>query len=122
MRGIFFKITSRDSSGRFGVVLPFRDLFITPNSPTYTSSHGLGHSRVIALKRFYNLEKRLNGDSDLYTAYRKFMTEYQMLGHMVPASESGTYFIPHYAVLKSDGDLSKIRVMTLLPYLRLVVR
>lgn len=47
----------------------------------------------------------------MYTAYRKFMTEYQTLGHMAPASEAGTYFIPHYAVLISDGDLSKIRVV-----------
>lgn len=107
----FSKSTSRDSSGRFCVALPFRDLFTASGPSTFTSSHGLGDSRVSALKRFYNLEKRLNKNPDLYAAYRKFMTEYQTLGHMVPAPKSGSYFIPHHPVLRSDGDLSKIRVV-----------
>lgn len=76
-----------------------------------TPSHGLGDSRAIALKRFYNLEKRLIKDPELYVTYRKFMKEYQTLGHMVPAPEVGKYFIPHHAMLKADGDLSKIRVV-----------
>lgn len=107
----YLKSTSRDPSGRFCVALPFRDLFIVPNLSTSTSIHGLGDSRITAMKRFYNLEKRLNKDPGLYVAYRKFMSEYQTLGHMVPASEPGVYFIPHHAVLKTDGDLSKIRVV-----------
>lgn len=76
-----------------------------------TSSYGLGNSRVNALKRFYNLEKRLNKDPKLNAAYRTFMTGYQTLGHMVPAPEVGRFFIPHHAVLKADGVLSKIRVV-----------
>jgi len=86
-------------------------LFTAPGSPVSTLSHGLGNSRVSALKCIYNLEKRLNKDFGLYAAYRKFMTEYQVLGHMVPAPQAGIYFIPHHPVLRSDGDLSKILVV-----------
>ncbi|XP_022165266.1 uncharacterized protein LOC111030183 [Myzus persicae] len=107
----FTKSTSRDSTGRFCVALPFRHLFAITAQQPYTPRHGLGDSRSIALKRFYNLEKRLTKDSELYTAYRKFMSTYQSLGHMVPAPEPGKYFIPHHAVLKADGDVSKIRVV-----------
>lgn len=39
------------------------------------------------------------------------MSTYQALGHMVPAPVPGKYFIPHHAVLKADGDVSKIRVV-----------
>ncbi|XP_027841166.2 uncharacterized protein LOC114122642 [Aphis gossypii] len=107
----FSKTTSHDSSGRFCVALPFRDLFTASGSLSSTSFHGHGDSRVSALKRFHNLEKPLNKDSNLYAAYRKFMSDSQTLGHMVPAAEAGRYFKPHHAVLKSDGDLSKIRVV-----------
>ncbi|CAI6347553.1 unnamed protein product [Macrosiphum euphorbiae] len=107
----FTKSTSRDSTGRFCVALPFRHLFASTAQQQDTPRHGLGDSRSIALKRFYNLEKRLAKDSELYAAYRKFMSTYQTLGHMVPAPEPGKYFIPHHAVLKADGDMSKIRVV-----------
>lgn len=107
----FKKTTSREPSGRFCVALPFRDLFISSDQYSTTSHHGLGDSRATALKRFFNLEKRLIRDAELYAAYRKFMATYQMLGHMVPAPIPGKYFIPHHAILKSDGDMSKIRVV-----------
>ncbi|XP_025205862.1 uncharacterized protein LOC112602140 [Melanaphis sacchari] len=107
----FTKSTSRDSTGRFCVALPFRHLFTSPIQDQDTPRHGLGDSRSIALKRFYNLERRLAKDSALYAAYRKFMSTYRTLGHMVPAPEPGKYFIPHHAVLKADGDVSKIRVV-----------
>ncbi|CAI6362720.1 unnamed protein product [Macrosiphum euphorbiae] len=83
----FTKSTSRDSTGRFCVALPFRHLFASTAQQQDTPRHGLGDSRSIALKRFYNLEKRLAKDSELYAAYRKFMSTYQTLGHMVPAPE-----------------------------------
>jgi len=107
----FTKSTSRDSTGRFCVALPFRHLFTSPIQDQDTPRHGLGDSRSIALKRFYNLERRLAKDSALYAAYRNFMSTYQSLGHMVRAPTPGTYFIPHHAVLKADGDVSKIRVV-----------
>jgi len=109
----YFKTsTSRDTTGRFCVALPFRHLFTySDQHQDAAPRHGLGDSRSIALKRFYNLEKRLTKDSVLYAAYRKFMSTYQSLGHMVPAPAPGTYFIPHHAVLKANGDVSKIRVV-----------
>ncbi|XP_060871376.1 uncharacterized protein LOC132945621 [Metopolophium dirhodum] len=107
----FTKSTSRDTTGRFCVALPFRHLFTGPTQQHGTSHHGLGDSRSIALKRFYNLEKRLAKDPVLYAAYRQFMSTYRSLGHMVPAPSPGIYFIPHHAVFKADGDMSKIRVV-----------
>jgi len=76
-----------------------------------TPRHGLGDSRSISMKRFYNLEKCLAKDAVLYAAYPKFMSTYQSLGYMVPALSPGTYFITHHTVLKADGDVSKIRVV-----------
>ncbi|XP_008188407.1 uncharacterized protein LOC103310822 [Acyrthosiphon pisum] len=107
----FTKSTSRDTTGRFCVALPFRHLFTGPTQQHGTSRHGLGDSRFIALKIFYNLEKRLAKDPVLYAAYRQFMSTYRSLGHMVPAPSPGIYFIPHHAVFKADGDVSKIRVV-----------
>lgn len=107
----FKNSTSRDPTGRFCVALPFCHLYTGLHQPHYTSRHRLGDSRSIALKRFFNLERRLMKDAELYAAYRKFMSTYQALGHMVPAPEPGDYFIPHHAVLKADGDVSKLRVV-----------
>lgn len=61
-------------------------------------------------------------DPDLYNAFQKCMNEYQTLGHMVLAPEAGGYFILHHALIKANGDLSKICLyLMLLPCLRLVV-
>jgi len=107
----FKKSTSRDSSGRFCVALPFRNLFSHAINDQTSPNHSLGDSRSIALKLFYNLERRLAKDPELYVAYRKFMSTYRTLDHMVLAPAPGKYFIPHHAVLKADGDMSKIRVV-----------
>lgn len=107
----FLKSTTRDDSGRFCVALPFRDLFVCSDRFQTSLNHGLGDSRSIALKRFYNLESRLTKEPELYAAYKKFMSDYQTLGHMRPAPEPGKYIIPHHAVLKSDGDVTKLRVV-----------
>ncbi|CAI6369436.1 unnamed protein product [Macrosiphum euphorbiae] len=97
---MFVTTTYRAPCGRFCVALPFR-----PNAPE------LGESRALALNRFYNLERKLMKEPQLYTAYRKFMNDYQTLGHMEVARQAGKYFIPHHAVLKADGDISKLRVV-----------
>ncbi|XP_050544224.1 uncharacterized protein LOC126907164 [Daktulosphaira vitifoliae] len=113
----FTHTTTRDVSGRFCVALPFKDeISVGCNKNTAdmnapTLNHGLGESRNLALKRLYNLEQRLFKNADLYDAYRKFMNEYLSLGHMKLATRPGKYFIPHHAVIKQDGDLSKIRVV-----------
>ncbi|XP_050524447.1 uncharacterized protein LOC126896054 [Daktulosphaira vitifoliae] len=113
----FTHTTTRDVSDRFCVALPFKDeISVGCNKNTAdmnapTLNHGLGESRNLALKRLYNLEQRLSKNADLYDAYRKFMNEYLSLGHMKLATRPGKYFIPHHAVIKQDGDLSKIRVV-----------
>lgn len=65
----------------------------------------------MVLKRFYNLKRKLAKDPLLYNMYRMFMTEYETLRYMEIAKHSGICFIPRYAVLKSDEDISKLCVI-----------
>ncbi len=67
----FTKTYSRDSTGRFVVRLPFRP-----------DTKELGNSRSIAMRRFNQLERRLNRDKALRTSYVQFMNEYEQLGHV----------------------------------------
>lgn len=39
------------------------------------------------------------------------MNDYLALGHMKVATRPGKYYIPHHAVVKRDGDTSKLRVV-----------
>ncbi|XP_015377512.1 PREDICTED: uncharacterized protein LOC107171770 [Diuraphis noxia] len=116
----FTKSTSRDADGRFCVALPFRHHVLTnddgiqispPKSGINSSSCQLGESRSLALKRLLNLENRLQKDKLLYESYRSFMNDYLALGQMKVATRPGKYYIPHHAVVKRDGDKSKIRVV-----------
>lgn len=90
---IFMATHHRDSDGRYVVQIPFR-----PDAPT------LGNSHPLALRQFYQLEKRLAANPELKAKYIAFMREYIDLGHMVLAMgkhghPSQCYFIPHHAVL-----------------------
>ncbi|XP_060855378.1 uncharacterized protein LOC132933060 [Metopolophium dirhodum] len=96
----FKQTTKRDSTGRYSVSFPFR---INP-------SH-LGDSHEMALSRFYNLERKLLKDRELYDQYRAFMQEYKDLGHMTIARQPGKYYIPHHAVVKRIGSAVKLRVV-----------
>lgn len=86
---IFQNESSRESEGRFTVPLPFRE---------YVTSDVFHGSRVIALKLFENLERKLQADLRLRDIYVQFMSEYINLGHMIVAADPGRYFIPHNAV------------------------
>ncbi|XP_022171535.1 uncharacterized protein LOC111034564, partial [Myzus persicae] len=68
-------------------------------------------SRQVALNRFLNLERKLSAENILYKAYRKFMSEYEELGHMSLAEGTGQYYIPHHAVQKIERDEVKLRVV-----------
>jgi len=116
----FTKTTSRDADGRFCVALPFRHHVFTNDDGTQistsksginSSSCQLGESRSLAVKRLLNLELRLQKDKQLYESYRSFMNDYLSLGHMKVATRPGKYYIPHHAVVKRDGDTSKLRVV-----------
>ncbi|XP_022167535.1 uncharacterized protein LOC111031762, partial [Myzus persicae] len=99
----FLSTVSRDESGRFVVRLPFKQ------EPSV-----LGDSRYMAVKRFLNLERRLQKEPLLANEYKAFMREYLELGHMEQAeegSEVATYYLPHHAVVKADSITTKVRVV-----------
>lgn len=76
----FQRTVIHDSTRRFCVSLPFRSQIF---EKSYTStSTSLGSSRKMALNQLYNLERRLTKDAELYSAYRKFMSDYLSLSHM----------------------------------------
>ncbi|XP_060842552.1 uncharacterized protein LOC132922848 [Rhopalosiphum padi] len=108
----FVRTTKRDAIGRFYVGLPFRTIVCSTDIGCQDEkSVVLGSSRTSALNRLYNLERRLEKDSALYTAYRAFMNDYRALGHMKLATEPGKYFIPHHPVVKRCNEELKIRVV-----------
>lgn len=96
----FCRSTTRDTKGRYSVTFPFK-----------TNPDVLGDSRAMALSRFFNLERKLQTESELYDEYRTFMQEYLLLGHMKPVTTSGKYIIPHHAVVKKINNKIKIRVV-----------
>ena len=68
---IFRTTTVRDESGRYVVDLPFKS--------NYTN---LGYNLNNAINRFRGLENRFKRDDLYYREYKKFINEYEELGHM----------------------------------------
>ena len=95
---LFQATTTRDVNGRYVVQLP------------HSSITSDGTNREIALKRFYNLERRLINNSKLQVEYSNFMKEYLDSGHMSPAQQSASYVIPHSSVFK-DSSTTRLRVV-----------
>lgn len=75
----------------------------------------LGESKSRALKQFKSLERRLNSNKKLKTAYTEFMREYEELGHMSKISEGtheqSCFYLPHHPVFKDDSLTTKLRVV-----------
>lgn len=93
---------SRDTNGRFVVRLPFKS-----DSPV-----ALGSTRASAIQRLHQIEKKFVKDPQLAIDYRKFMTEYEELGHMkLDSANSQAYYIPHHPVIKSSSTTTKLRVV-----------
>lgn len=91
---IFASTHSRGSDGRYVVTIPFR-----------TDCSSLGSSRHIALKRFLQLERRMERDPALAEKYKAFIKDYIDSGHMIPAPPAPTdpsksYYIPYHAITK----------------------
>jgi len=89
---IYQSTTTRLSSGRFVVSLPFLKPLSLP-----------GDSKTLALQRFKALEFRLNRNNTLKTRYAEFMRDYLTAGHMelIPPAEHGNpyhYYISHHCV------------------------
>ncbi|XP_075163153.1 uncharacterized protein LOC142235779 [Haematobia irritans] len=102
---IFISTVQRSQSGRFIVRLPFREL-----------NCSLGKSYNIALKRFLNLERKLELDSELRNEYLNFIDEYESLGHLETLSDdvdinSVRYFMPHRPVFRLQSSTTKLRVV-----------
>lgn len=100
----FRSTIKRNEKGRYVVRLP-----IKPNAE-------LGESKSLAVKRLKQLQKQLNGNPAMKSAYVDFMSEYIKLGHMevLKSSESNLrypYYIPHHAVYKLSSTTTKLRVV-----------
>ncbi|XP_058456427.1 uncharacterized protein LOC131433839 [Malaya genurostris] len=99
----FERTHQRMANGRYMVRLPFNDKKIL-----------LGDSRRMAEKRFYGLEKRLNGVPELKQQYSDFLREYEALGHMIEnpkPDDSQGFYLPHHYVLKPTSSTTKLRVV-----------
>lgn len=94
--------TTRETSGRYVVRLPFR-----------VDKVDFGNSKNHAYRRFLSLQRRLNADLHLKTEYFKVMQEYIDLGHMVPVSDEqiSGYYMPHHPVIKASSNTTKVRVV-----------
>ena len=103
-----YRVTfSRTHDGRYVVRLPFKENGIP-----------LGDSRTVALRRLYQLEKRLAACPENLTRYNTVLQEYLDLDHMekVPATElkkepSAVFYHPHHAVIKESSSTTKVRVV-----------
>ncbi|XP_017483470.1 PREDICTED: uncharacterized protein LOC108372312 [Rhagoletis zephyria] len=94
---------SRLASGEYSVRLP-----------TKTDLSALGDSYNHALRRFKNLERKLENNHDRKTQYISFMNEYKLLNHMSLAkllATTKTYFLPYHCVQKLDSTTTKLRVV-----------
>lgn len=100
----FIQTHFRLPDGRFGVFLPFKAA-----EPTFRDS------RILADRRLFSLERKLDSNPLLRREYVNFMKDYLASGHMtlleVPPEESNSYVIPHHCVFKIENNQPKIRVV-----------
>ena len=99
---LFATTTTRDSTGRYIVRLPFI------NKPLFSDS------RAVALACLNRSIGRRGRNKSLNEAYTEFMTQYESLGHMSPASHTdkatARCYLPHHPVFRNN-DPKKIRVV-----------
>lgn len=104
---LFTETTTHDSNGHFIVNLPLKQ-----------GIQELGDNKEIAIKRFYNLERKLQSKSDIKRLYEEFMDTYERLGHMsripkheINQSKHPVYYLPHHPVVKEASATCKLRVV-----------
>lgn len=100
----FEETVKRDCAGRFIVKLPKKSI------------NKLGDSSKMALRRLQYLERRFEREQELERDYRKFIQEYEDLGHMeIVNSEKEsiepTVYLPHHPVIKQESITTKVRVV-----------
>lgn len=75
----------------------------------------LGDSKSVAIHRLNGIKRRLSKTPDLEANYGKFLSEYELLDHMTPATmpqaTRAAYFIPHHCVTREDSKTTKLRVV-----------
>ncbi|XP_070067219.1 uncharacterized protein [Drosophila virilis] len=83
--------------------------------PLWLSLDQLGDSYQQALRRFLNLERKLDRNPTLKTQYAAFIKEYLDLNLMSLVSLAALgqckYYLPHHCVLKEDSTTTKLRVV-----------
>lgn len=86
--------------------------------PLDSINNSLGDSFHLALKRFHNLETRLQKDSVLLELYTNFIHEYLKLGHgsivdinQFDFDKDPLYFLPHHPVIRMDKVTTKCRTV-----------
>lgn len=101
----FIKTVTKNTIGRFEVSLPFKE-----------NKGDLGDSQETAVKRFLNLERKLQKNNEFGRMYRDFMKEYIILGHMSEINienDNGVQkcYLPHHGVLRESSTTTKLRVV-----------
>lgn len=100
----FQKNHKRRDDGKYVVTLPFKNKIESPE---------LGNSRKIAMATLFQLEKKFEKQTQLFTMYKDFINEYIQMGHMslvTQPSNDVSFYFPHHAVLR-DSTTTKLRVV-----------
>ena len=68
------------------------------------------------MRRFLNLEKKLNIDLSLRERYSAFTNEFIILGHLEKMPDDQldnprNFYLPHHCVTKEDSSTTKLRVV-----------
>lgn len=109
----YFRATTRYStSGRYVVYLPFRSIFSDNTLPDLNVNNA-----ITAFKRLRQMEISFSKNPTFAIAYKHFMQEYELLGHMTRIGtypndvRDNSYFLPHQGVFKESSTTTRLRVM-----------
>ncbi|XP_046806059.1 uncharacterized protein LOC124419697 [Lucilia cuprina] len=94
----------RLTDGKFEVKLQFKD-----------EQNKLDNSTIIAKRRFFALERKLEKNKELRLEYNEFLKKYLEMGHMELINNNSFmnsgYYLPHHCVLKPESTTTKLRVV-----------
>ncbi|XP_055308300.1 uncharacterized protein LOC129572379, partial [Sitodiplosis mosellana] len=97
--------TVRLPSGQIQVSLPF--------NMDRNDENLLGDSRKMALRRFFNLERKFEKDPTYYERYKADMLNYLACNHMSLSRSPHNvgYYVPHHAVTREESTTTKQRTV-----------